>query len=396
MKKMSIIVENVNVGKLKEIDVTELELESPEDLTIIINYERFKLVSTKTEKELHKEKLINTIRECGFAAIYEKHADEDIEDVKKKSVDWLNDYITNDSDLKELTYEDDYQTLVCSLAIAYSTVHEAISERKKINLYLEQTMEDNNILIDYAKRLQTIFKNSKTLKELDEGLIMLDVLKKYDPHPLIHDYKIVENCMDAYLKWSISEMDELKSHNRGSIADQSYYNIRTYYKHNLTGTRNAVLKRLKDVINRMESARDKIFNMEESLEKEHARAIQLCELFDRVVELTSNEDNNSPTDIIQSITNFKHKLVELYTLIDLHAFEYTVKRSYLTDNQHLFYTVHLEYVKTMLKTIVDSVVDSPTGCHMGITGIRHHVERIGRLIDNTVTVEELLEEFSKE
>ena len=228
---MEIIIENTRLGKQTKIVVQDDFYTEPEDMIVTFDTERFKLTSTKSEEDKIREQLAIEFGEEVYPQLYAKYPNFGEKDcelsktvlqelLKVKLADPKYEALMNDKN------PDILMSCLVNAYVQYCAVRKSMDKRDEEIL---SGKKDDIIFFDYILRFEDLFQNSKTMKDISDGIVKLHEYQSVDPRGIVFGYGLIFKMMKPYFDWVKSVDEELKTMKPYKpIKEQTFYDDEQY------------------------------------------------------------------------------------------------------------------------------------------------------------------------
>ncbi len=214
---MQIIIENMKTQKQTSLEVPEDFITESDDMLVHLGLERFKLVTTKTEKDIQRETLSLQLGEELYPGLFEQYPQYGTEE-DNELTETIKTHIRQclEQDKYEALKNDEQpERLLNMLATAFGNYCNVFRTIKATDARLLEKRLHENVFFDYLLQFTEVFKTSKTLKDIHEQVQQLHQDVQVDPRGM-YGYDLIFACLKPYLDL-LKELTEELTHTDAEI-----------------------------------------------------------------------------------------------------------------------------------------------------------------------------------
>ena len=223
---MKILLSNPSSGRNITVEASDEFCANPENITVIIGYEQYKLVSTKSDADRRREQLAQEFADEHFVACKKQNLDVKAAEAKFREA-------LKDPKYADLIKNGDQEVLIMALNTSYNQYLKIEDKILIMEQEIKDTTLDPEVQFDYLARYRKLLDTATTMKEFYDGMMTLKNYVIYDDRMLLNNEAIM-SCMLPLLEKLADATKELKASGyTENPNDSKIFNDADYYKNQL-------------------------------------------------------------------------------------------------------------------------------------------------------------------
>lgn len=393
---MLITIENTRTQKQTQIEVTDDFYTESEDMLIRIGMEQFKLVTTKSEEDQKRESLAVEFGETYYKDLYDKFPDFGSENcllTREACKDIIKSKLTGK--FEELYHDKNPEMILNSLVTAFGNYCQVKKEMDARDAEIRKSRKHENVFFDYILRLEEVFNNATTVKEISEGITKNHEYASLDERELF-GYAIIFEQLKPFFDWSAETDKELKEMSPYKpIAEQAFFDDADYYTNHVKAIANKVENNLVNLKHTYDVWINEKMQQDGNSFSEYL--IVLKNLYNGLYtkyeslksEVSKKEEDQNVTTLMEAKDAFQNEYKEFIRSIVTFRIQIELDpRGFENDDQKNFLLSHCSLIDFWYNQITSN--KEPNSGDRFMVQLGHHIPVVNKLIEGNVDLHKLM------